>query len=462
MARKSGWQQFADNFTSMYSTVNKFGKEGADRDIMDQEAEEQFNDKGLSTGFSMGGKNYGSMDEVNMAKYQGLSDNAARYGDSKGALNMQEKMATIRSKGLSNQYDFKSMQTRLDQLESNVDKTGSEIENLDSRSNQIDVDTDFKIDTADVRKEQLNQNVNKTIVDIDNVIEGTKGKELTNQQKEIDVQTSTMAWKINEPLNNALLEHSSTKWGSAEESKKALIEIYGLHGDKDGKGAAMVKNMDASKINGILREANVNSAKIQAMLSNPNEGVGAVAAWIGVNDGIEGTDAEVFTLADGRHVIASAFTDSSGVTVPLEPYYVEGGSAEELRANVQLFATPGGSVQLANQMDTFRKNKAGLKKTKAETEKLTTEAGTAARNIPSEQHKLAMSKFMENQDGLYQRAYRKAQKSGLDADWLNVEKIRADYERDLNLSRTSGGLRPNANPAPGDNSGFSNMRKKTN
>ena len=42
MARKSGWQQFADNFTSTYDTVNKFGREGADRDIMEQEAVEQY------------------------------------------------------------------------------------------------------------------------------------------------------------------------------------------------------------------------------------------------------------------------------------------------------------------------------------------------------------------------------------------------------------------------------------
>ena len=70
----------------------------------------------------MGGKNYGTLEDTRQAKYQGLSDNAARYGDIKGAMDIQDKLATIRGKGLSNQYDFKSMQTRLDQLEKTLVK----------------------------------------------------------------------------------------------------------------------------------------------------------------------------------------------------------------------------------------------------------------------------------------------------------------------------------------------------
>ncbi len=102
MARKSGWQQFADNFTAVYGEVNKFGREGADRDIMDQKAVEQFDEAGASTGFSMGGKNYGTLEDTRQAKYQGLSDNAARYGDVKGAMDMQFRSEEIGEKRRAN------------------------------------------------------------------------------------------------------------------------------------------------------------------------------------------------------------------------------------------------------------------------------------------------------------------------------------------------------------------------
>jgi hypothetical protein len=471
MARKSGWQQFADNFSSTYDAVNDFGRAGAARDIMDQEVEEQFDASGASTGFSMGGKNYGTMDDIRTAKYQGLSDNAARYGDIAGSLDMQAKIADIRGKGLSNKYDFESMQTRLDQLEATRKKTEASTGLTDAQTGGVVEDTKFKQEVNPIKVEQAQATVDKTVADTGQTFantelidEKTKTERLNAKQKQIDVQTAQMTWNQNKPLNDALLEHQNTKWGSPEEAKKALIEVFGLHGDQEGKGAAMVKTMDAAQIAGILKDANVNSAEIQAMLADPKSGIQGVASWLSDNDGVEGNEVRRFTLEDGSVVLANSFTHENGDTVPMEPYYVQGANEAELRANVQAFATPGGALQLANQMATFKKNKAGLGKIKAETNKLNAEAKTGGRDYEGDLNVKSMNEFTSDPDGTYAKLVRAATASGLKVDWDKVAEAEIAHQQLLNRARgnnsSNTGLGGGNNKPVENNGGFSTPRVK--
>jgi len=456
MARKSGWQQFADNFNAVYDAGTKFAKDRAFKNIDGRTLEEELNEAGEVVGYKYGDKTYDDRDDKGglirpsdeKLRLQNITDTQKamrRFGDHKGAMEMGLNYAKLEAQQSANKlardtHEFNVEQARLRNKEiiADTDKKVADTE-------AVVTDTGHKENINPIKVEQARANVDKTITEsaqldanIGLIDEKTKGQMTANEQARTDAQNAADAYAINKPLNDALLEHANTKWDSPEDSKNALIEVYGLHGDKDGKGAALVKSMDAANLADIMRDAETNSAKVQAMLADPTQGVVSVADWINESDGIEGNNVQALVV-DGKHIIADVWIDElTGKAHPLEPYYVTGDTAEELRSNVQQYATPGGSVELANQMATFRKNKAGLKKTKAETKKLNAEAAGGGRDYQTEQHKKAMADFMKDPAGLYQRAYNKAQKSGKASDWADVEQIRRDYEDALNKSSTDG------------------------
>ena len=442
MARKSGWQQFAENFKSTYGAVNDFGRDGAARDIMDQEVEEQFDASGASTGFSMGGKNYASMNDVGLQKNKELADNLAKHGDTTGAAALRASNAKTQGQSLDNQYSGQSLDARLKALELGNVNTQSKTANTDANTKETVVDTAFKVDTGGLKKEQLKENVNKTVIeqgkilaDTENVDAKTRNQYELNAQAAITTQENANAYAQNLPLNNALVEHANTKWGSPEESKNALVEIYGMHGDKDGKGAALIKSMRAEDIAGVLHTANVASAEVDAMLSDPSKGVTSVAQWINDSDGIEGNDVGVMVI-DGQHVLANTRVDEeTGEVIAEKPYYMTGANEQELAANLRTYAMPGKSVELAKQMLDFKKSRAGLGKTKAETNKLNAEAKTGGRDYEGDLNIKSMNDFVSDPDSTHAALVRKATASGLKTDWDKVAESEIAHQQLLNRAR---------------------------
>lgn len=81
MARKSGWQQFADNFNSVYGTFNKLGRNIESKRIMDQE--EFFDeDNNPLTGL-----------QADRARMRALADVYTKYGDAEGGLKLRTQAA---------------------------------------------------------------------------------------------------------------------------------------------------------------------------------------------------------------------------------------------------------------------------------------------------------------------------------------------------------------------------------
>ena len=479
MARKSGWQQFADNFNAVYDAGTKFAKDRAFKNIDGRTLEEELNEAGEVVGYKYGDKTYDDRDDKGglirpsdeKLRLQNITDTQKamrRFGDHKGAMEMGLNYAKLEAQQSANKlardtHDFNVEQARLRNKEiiADTDKKVADTE-------AVVTDTGHKKDINPIKVEQAKEDVNKTITEsaqldanIGLIDEKTKGQMTANEQARTDAQNAADAYAINKPLNDALLEHANTKWDSPEDSKNALIEVYGLHGDKDGKGAALVKSMDAANLADIMRDAETNSAKVQAMLADPTLGVVSVADWINESDGIEGNNVQALVV-DGKHIIADVWIDElTGKAHPLEPYYVTGDTAEELRSNVQQYATPGGSVELANQMATFRKNKAGLGKTKAETKKLNADAAGGGRDYKGELNVKSMNEFTKDPAGVYQRALRAAQKSGKQSDWDLVYKIETDHQELLNRAGSKGGLGKGTTNTSAGNGGFSGMRKST-
>lgn len=104
MARKSAWQQFADNFDSTYSTFNTMFSDIEEGRIMSEEPEEL--QSGIGPGpqsqyqASYGGQIYNepiTPEKLRGLRNQRLIDNMNKWGDTEGAMKMQLDLATLRN-----------------------------------------------------------------------------------------------------------------------------------------------------------------------------------------------------------------------------------------------------------------------------------------------------------------------------------------------------------------------------
>ena len=104
MARKNQWQQFADNFDSVYGTMNTMFSDIEEGKIMREEVVEQ--QAGIGPGpqsqykATYGGQTYNKQITPEMLKglrNQRLIDNMAKWGDTEGAMKMQLDQASLRN-----------------------------------------------------------------------------------------------------------------------------------------------------------------------------------------------------------------------------------------------------------------------------------------------------------------------------------------------------------------------------
>ena len=92
MARKSGWQEFAENFKSSYKMVNDVKRQYATNQIMKDKIEE-----GESGKYTYMGKEYGTENEALSQQYSRLADNATRFGDTDKGLGYRKQITDIES-----------------------------------------------------------------------------------------------------------------------------------------------------------------------------------------------------------------------------------------------------------------------------------------------------------------------------------------------------------------------------
>ena len=90
MARKSGWQEFAENFKSSYKMVNDVKQQYATNQIMKDKIEE--NEAGKYTYM---GEEYGTENEALSKQYGRLADVATRFGDTDKGLGYRKQITDI-------------------------------------------------------------------------------------------------------------------------------------------------------------------------------------------------------------------------------------------------------------------------------------------------------------------------------------------------------------------------------
>jgi hypothetical protein len=152
--RKSPWQQFADNFDSVYGTFNKLGSALETRGIMGEEPEEEMVQEGprnsynRATGkWTYGGKSYDkeiTADELRGLQYNRLGDVMAKYGDPTGAMemrtsaaNIKTSAATLEAKQLENELKRETLDFEIEQAKLTTEGMGTENAILEQKLTEL-------------------------------------------------------------------------------------------------------------------------------------------------------------------------------------------------------------------------------------------------------------------------------------------------------------------------------------
>mgnify|MGYP006883088579 CR=1 FL=1 len=97
MARKSGWQQFADNFNSTYGAFSKVGKDWEAKNIMGEQPEAMIGEDGTQS-WKYDGKSYDNEitpEQLRGLQFDRMANSMSKWGDHKGALEMRQKQEDI-------------------------------------------------------------------------------------------------------------------------------------------------------------------------------------------------------------------------------------------------------------------------------------------------------------------------------------------------------------------------------
>ena len=98
MARKSGWQQFSDNFNSVYGTFNKLGQQIETAKLMD---DDEFTKPG-GLGYDSAAKTALTGDALETARMKALGDIYTKYGNAKDGLEVRSQLAGLASTKTAN------------------------------------------------------------------------------------------------------------------------------------------------------------------------------------------------------------------------------------------------------------------------------------------------------------------------------------------------------------------------
>ena len=105
MARKSGWQEFAENFQGVYGTFKQIGQDVETGRIMDDE-------KFMAEGAAGAGLSGSALDK---ARYKALGDIYTKYGNAKEGLAMRQSISTLEASERKNELDAATLQEQIKQ-----------------------------------------------------------------------------------------------------------------------------------------------------------------------------------------------------------------------------------------------------------------------------------------------------------------------------------------------------------
>ena len=247
MARKSPWQQFSDNFSSVYGTFQELGRGLETGRIMREKPEEEMVQEGprnsyeRATGqWTYGGKTYDkeiTADELRGLQYNRLGDVMAKYGDPTGAMDMRTKAADIETSraglaatNLSNELAQKTLDFNVAQAKLKTE--GMEITNDMNEQMLLKAVESWPIEKANMWLQNIgykidnSRNLIKLEVEKETKEATIKIANLEVEQAEVNIMNTKLqneGYKINN--KGALVQLGVDKATAKNKIKKSQLDI---------------------------------------------------------------------------------------------------------------------------------------------------------------------------------------------------------------------------------------------
>ena len=224
MARKSPWQEFADNFNSVYGTFQKVGRDIETSRLMD---DEKFTAKG-GLGFGLEG------DALEAARYKALGDIYTKYGDADKGLAVRQQLANLEEKKRSNELNRRI-------LENQVNIQGKLAERMLESSIR---DTDASAGLKGSQSAQINQNMafkkQEQPLRMDSLLLQNQGLTLSNTAQDITNQSNRLQLE-----QDKIVKPKETKTKLAQ-NEVAFLESQNLIASNNLQYENIVENLKAS------------------------------------------------------------------------------------------------------------------------------------------------------------------------------------------------------------------------
>jgi len=176
MARKSGWQEFAENFQGVYGTFKQIGQDVETSRIMDDE-------KFTAEGKAGAGLSGSALDK---ARYKALGDIYTKYGNAKEGLAVRTQLADLDAKDRENTIN-QGIMKELAYL-----RGQGAVRNLDANSYASEGSGANSFSSAADRAATLNARLLRMQADTDGVMSETEERNRLLQGK-VDQQAATLA-----------------------------------------------------------------------------------------------------------------------------------------------------------------------------------------------------------------------------------------------------------------------------
>jgi hypothetical protein len=213
MARRSGWQQFADNFNSVYKIGNKLQSDIETGKIMREEVE-VVNDglKNPHTNYqaTYGGKTYDkeiTADQLKGLRNERLINTMTKYGDIKGGMELQLKNANLKEKQRANALGEATLANDIKLSDNSVTSSNQSIDMNAIQLEQAKAEHQSYINTLDATEAALYAKTAGLQLDNDNKILSLS---IANATKDDVIRASKLGVNAIELQNvNAMLVNSN-------------------------------------------------------------------------------------------------------------------------------------------------------------------------------------------------------------------------------------------------------------
>jgi hypothetical protein len=381
MARKSGWQQFTDNFSSTYDAVNKFSEEGAIRDINERSVEEQFDDTGAVTGYKYGDTLYNTMDDkggllrptdsqIQSQNFKDMQTVMSRHGNWKGAQEMGLSQANLEAKQEANRLAMDTHQFNVDQAAANLEGT---------------------------KKENVGKGLKNTVDEVEGRVKISQA-ERDMAKNEIYTEYSNL-YKTEGWENNP---EAASKWMADAAFRTGDMSFYDT-----------VKKMHGAQIHQKLNAAAQLMAGVKAALSKGQAGgQEELMALIDAQDGIQGNVR--FDDTDESGAVSIVELDPEGNPTNAAPW--AGKDWEDFSQNVMKRLDPVTALSITTKQIGVEKDQASVGLINAQTlEALQKASGAGDPAALAKIKQKAVTDFMDNADGPYAAAQRKGDSAAMKA-----------------------------------------------